>query len=65
MNDQEFLIWLHEQLTEKYGWDQLVGHLHTLRAIIYNTPPGHVSRQELALNDLEELRGAIVRKNKE
>jgi hypothetical protein len=38
MNDREFLIWMHERLTEVHGESPLVDYMHKFRAIISTIP---------------------------
>lgn len=38
MNDREFLIWLHERLTNIHGESECMDYMHRLRAIIANIP---------------------------
>ena len=56
MNDRDYLIWLHERLTEVHGERQCVDYMHKLRAIIKTTPKEKCSQNMATGNSLEELK---------
>jgi len=58
MSDREFLMWLHERLTEVHGESELMDYMHKLRAIIAAIPAGHVTVLE-GSNSLDELRAKL------
>jgi hypothetical protein len=51
MNDQEFLMWLHERLVEVHGESEYVDYMHKLRAIIKNTDASQRSTNWLEITD--------------
>lgn len=56
MKDQEFLMWLHERLTEVHGESPCVDCMHKLRAIIKATNPGKLTPNMATANNLEDLK---------
>ena len=56
MNDRDFLMWLHERLTEHHGESAIFDYMHKLRAIIRNTPADKVTPNMASCNSLDELR---------
>ncbi len=56
MEDQEFLMWLHERLTEVHGESPHVDYMHKLRAIIRATDPEKITPNTCTANDLEALK---------
>jgi len=63
MNDREFLMWLHERLTEVHGEDPLYDYMHKLRAIILNTPKEQNTPTGYGGNSLAELKKKLEKKN--
>lgn len=55
MRDRDFLIWLHERLTEVHGESPLVDYMHKLRAIIASYPNDKVTPNADLSNDLGQL----------
>lgn len=55
MTDREFLIWLHERLTEVHGESDLIGHMHRLRCIIRAIPADQTTPNVNSKNSLKEL----------
>jgi len=43
MNDRDFLIWIHQRLSDVHGESELVDYMHRLRGIIVATPEGRVT----------------------
>ena len=60
MTDRDFLMWLHERLEHVHGENACFGYMHTLRAIIENTPKTQQSRIMLNYNSLEALKDALL-----
>lgn len=56
MNDRDFLMWLHERLTEQHGEMATFDYMHKLRAIIRSTPADKVTPNMASCNSLDELR---------
>ena len=56
MNDREFLMWLHERLTEQHGESATFDYMHKLRAIIRATPADKITPNMATCNSLGELR---------
>jgi hypothetical protein len=59
MEDREFLMWLHERLTEVHGESPCVDYMHKLRAIIKLTPKDQLSPNMGTGNSLKELQEAL------
>jgi hypothetical protein len=55
MKDRDFLIWLHERLTEVHGERAIVDYMHKLRAIIRDTPPDQESPNMCTGNSLDDI----------
>jgi len=55
MKDREFLIWLHERLTDVHGENSHVDYMHKLRAIIKATPKDQLTPNMGTGNNLSEL----------
>ena len=56
MKDRDFLMWIHDRLTEVHGEDPILDYMHRLRAIIYSTPTYMESKNVLTCNNLPDLR---------
>jgi hypothetical protein len=56
MNDQEFLIWLHERLEHQHGENRYVDYMHKLRAIILATDPIVTTPNVGTTNGIEGVR---------
>lgn len=56
MNDQEFLIWLHERLEHQHGESRHVDYMHKLRAIILATDPNTTTPNTSITNSIEGVR---------
>jgi len=56
MNDRDFLMWLHELLTEQHGENTTCDYMHKLRAIIRSTPADKFTPNVTYWDSLEELR---------
>lgn len=59
MKDRDFLISIHERL-QSYGDSELLGHMHTLRAMISNTNPTIETTVAHTANSLDELIKTLV-----
>ena len=59
MNDREFLIWLHERLTDKHNESPLVDYMHKLRAIIKATPKDKLTPNCGGSNSLLDLKAEL------
>jgi hypothetical protein len=59
MKDQEFLIWIHERLTEVHGEKPTMDFMHKLRAIIKATPPEKVTPNMGTGNCIDDLKREI------
>jgi hypothetical protein len=57
MRDVEFLLWLHDRLTDVHGEDPIVDYMHKLRAIIASIPMDRDSNG--IWNNAEEIRKYI------
>lgn len=56
MTDRDFLMWLHERLTEVYGESSLIDYMHRLRCIITSIPENQITPNDgRGGNDLESL----------
>ncbi len=55
MNDRDFLIWIHERLTNVHKESPLVDYMHKLRAIIRNTPKDKATENISSCNNIREL----------
>ena len=55
MRDRDFLIWLHERLTEVHGESPLFDYMHKLRAIIASCPKSKETPNIGKSNNLEQL----------
>jgi hypothetical protein len=56
MKDREFLIWLHERLTEVHGENHLVDYMHKLRAVIHATPADKTTRPSCKYDGIGGIR---------
>lgn len=56
MKDQEFLMWVHERLTEVHGESPCFDYMHKLRAIIKATDPEKITPNMATANSLEDLK---------
>lgn len=59
MNDQEFLMWIHERLEHVHHENPLFDYMHRLRAIIAKTPADRHSKRSPISNSLEELKNTL------
>ena len=59
MNDRDFLIWLHERLTDVHQESPLYDYMHKLRAIIAGTPVEKVTGNTTVFNNIEALKEKI------
>ncbi len=57
-SDRNFLIWLHDRLTNVHGENELYGYMHRLRKIIVAMPPTQRSF-DFGHNDMESLKNAL------
>jgi hypothetical protein len=55
MKDRDFLIWLHERLTEVCGESAIVDYMHKLRAIIRDMPSDKESPNTCTGNSLRDI----------
>ncbi len=55
MSDKEFLIWMHNRLTEVHNESPLFDYMHKLRAIIKCTPADEVSPNMGTGNSIEHV----------
>ena len=55
MTDRDFLIWLHERLTNTHGENPLVDYMHKLRAIIKETPKDKITPNCGLSSNIHEL----------
>jgi hypothetical protein len=55
MKDREFLVWLHERLTEVHKENPLVDYMHKLRAIIKSMNPECVTPNIDSGNRLSDI----------
>lgn len=62
MKDKDFLIWLHERLTDVHGESTYADYMHKLRAIIRDTPDDRISKNCNTGNGLADL-SDIMRAN--
>lgn len=56
MTDREFLMWLHERITEVYGESSIIDFMHKFRDIITSIPENQKTRNSVALNSLDDLK---------
>ena len=56
MNDKEFLIWIHERLTEVHGENPTFDYMHKLRAIIKATDPEKQTPNIATGNSIDDLK---------
>jgi len=55
MNDKEFLLWIHQRLSQVHGENKNADYMWKLRAIIANTPDDKVTPNLMInLNMLED-----------
>ena len=57
MKDRDFLIWLHERLTDVHQESPLNDYMHKLRAIIAGTPAEKVTSTTVVYHDIDVLKG--------
>lgn len=55
MKDREFLIWIHNRLTEVHGEDSMFDYIHRFRVIIENTPKDRRSINTILSFDINDL----------
>jgi hypothetical protein len=55
MKDKDFLIWVHERLTEVHKESPVVNYMHKLRAIIKATPPDRETPNICTGNSLKDI----------
>jgi hypothetical protein len=55
MKDRDFLIWIHERLTQIYGENPQADFMHKLRAIILATPPEQETMNVAVTNNITDL----------
>lgn len=56
MNDREFLIWLHERLTNVHNESPYIDYMHKFRAVISSIPADQYSPNDgRGGNTLEDL----------
>ena len=55
MSDRDFLIWLHERLTEVHRESPLVDYMHRLRAVIKSIPADQRTPVCGTSNNLQDL----------
>jgi hypothetical protein len=61
MTDREFLMWLHNRLTEVHGEDALMDYMHKFRAIITSIPANQITPSDgRGGNDLKALRNNLL-----
>jgi hypothetical protein len=56
MKDRDFLIWLHNRLSNVHKEIETMDYMHKLRNIIKETDPERRTKNEYAGNNMEELR---------
>ncbi len=61
MTDQDFLMWLHERLSNTHGESEIMDYMHKLRSIILTTPPERVTPNAAPFNSLAALRAVLKR----
>jgi hypothetical protein len=62
MSDQEFLIWLHERLTNIHGERDAFDYMYKLRAIIKSTDPEKITPNIATYNSIDELKQYLTDK---
>jgi hypothetical protein len=60
VNDRDFLIWLHERLTEVYGEKPTMDYMYKLRAIIKTTPADQLTPNLSDVGDSKENSNLLV-----
>lgn len=55
MKDKEFLMWLHQRLTDVYEENPRFDYMHKLRAIIKSIPPDQITPNCDTGNSLEDI----------
>lgn len=64
MKDREFLIWIHERLTNVHHEDDLLYYMHKLRAIIHDIPKDQETPEDgRGKNGLKELQEVLAKKD--
>ena len=56
MSDQDFLIWIHERLTDVHSERATFDYMHKLRSIILATESNKVTPNKASYNNIDELR---------
>jgi hypothetical protein len=65
MTDREFLMWLHNRLTNVHGESSLKDYMHMLRNIITSIPENQQTPIDgRGGNDLKELRERLEKQTK-